>query len=50
MQVNDTNLPKLLAQCMAAQDEYETWKKRYETNQEYLTVLGEKLKKESHRG
>jgi hypothetical protein len=46
VQVTDTHLPELLERRIAAEDDYETWKQRYETNQKYLTVLEEKFNKE----
>lgn len=42
LQVNDTELPELITAKMAAQEEYDEAKKRYETNQKYLLIFREK--------
>ncbi|KAL9181148.1 hypothetical protein ACHAXT_009953 [Thalassiosira profunda] len=42
LQVNDTELPELITAKMAAQEEHDEAKKRYETNQKYLLIFREK--------
>lgn len=49
IKVNDTSLPELVERSIVAKDEYETWKKRHDMNQKYLTVLGEKLTKSGEK-
>lgn len=43
LQVNDTDLPELIGQRMAAQEEYLNAKQRFETNQRYLVAIRTKL-------
>jgi len=43
LQVNDTDLPELIGQRMAAQEEYLDAKQRFETNQRYLVAIRTKL-------
>eukprot|EP00559_Dactyliosolen_fragilissimus_P001456 CAMPEP_0184868458 /NCGR_PEP_ID=MMETSP0580-20130426/30500_1 /TAXON_ID=1118495 /ORGANISM="Dactyliosolen fragilissimus" /LENGTH=84 /DNA_ID=CAMNT_0027369367 /DNA_START=8 /DNA_END=265 /DNA_ORIENTATION=+ len=43
IQVNDTDLPELIDAHSQAKEDYESWEKRYKTNQRYLISL------ETHR-
>ena len=43
LQVNDTELPELISAKMLAQEEYDESKKRFDTNQKYLLILGQKF-------
>eukprot|EP00977_Amphora_coffeiformis_P014758 scaffold4223_cov189-Amphora_coffeaeformis.AAC.18 len=47
IQVNDTKLPELLSLQALAQEQYETSRKRFETNQKYLITMKEKQKASS---
>jgi hypothetical protein len=42
IQVNDTQLPELLDMEAVAQEQYETSRKRFETNKRYLDSMKEK--------
>ena len=42
IQVNDTKLPELLSLHALAQEQYETSRRLYETNQKYLSTMKEK--------
>ena len=44
MQVNDTELPELIDLHARAKEEYEMWKGRYETNENYLSIFKGKAK------
>ena len=47
IQFNDTELPDLISAKMAAELECENARKRYETNERYLTIMREKVKSSS---
>ena len=49
IQINDTKYPELLAMHQIAVDEYETARKRYQTNQSYLDKF-QKEKKNRQEG
>ena len=46
LRVNDTDLPELISAELAAREEYDEAKARYETNQKYLSLFKDKASRE----
>jgi hypothetical protein len=44
--VNDTDLPELISAELAAREEYDEAKTRYETNQKYSSLFRDRISKE----